>query len=169
MIGDEPINEDDIDITDWSYQTELTLHFDGACEPVNPGGTAAYGFTISNDRGNLYEGYGVEAEGNGATNNVAEWAALKHGLTVLVESNFRGALHIKGDSQLVINQLTGKYKCNKSHLMVLRDHCWKQVELMEKWDATWIPREQNSKADQLSRQAIAYHREDQKAEWQYRN
>jgi ribonuclease HI len=27
----------------------IEIYFDGACEPINPGGTAAYGFLIKKD------------------------------------------------------------------------------------------------------------------------
>ena len=50
---------------------ELTLHFDGACEPVNPGGIATYGWVLAVAGVSAATGHGVAAEGPGATNNLA--------------------------------------------------------------------------------------------------
>ena len=40
------------------------------------------------------------------------------GLEKAIELNIK-SLHIEGDSLLVINQLTGKYKCNSPNLIVI--------------------------------------------------
>ena len=45
------------------------------------------------------------------TNNQAEYEALVIGLEILMELRAQ-EIHIIGDSQLVIRQLTGEYKCN---------------------------------------------------------
>lgn len=138
----------------------LTIYFDGLCEPKNPGGIATYGFVIKNaDQVGIAAGRGVVAEGPTATNNFAEWAALGKALRWLVDNReFRPCsyIHIRGDSQLVINQLLGKYKCKAPHLQKLRARCWDLIEqlgLLTSTDAQWIPREQNTDADNLSRQA----------------
>jgi len=132
----------------------LVLYFDGLCEPHNPGGIATYGWQLLDDRGQVIEeGAGVEARGRGATNNVAEWSALEHGLRAAAALRPE-RLEIRGDSKLVINQLTGSWRMHAAHLRPYLVRC---LELLRgcNWQARWIPREQNEAADALSRAAYA--------------
>jgi hypothetical protein len=47
--------------------------FDGACEPVNPGGTATFGVIIKDEDGTvIYEEHGLVGSGDAMSNNVAE-------------------------------------------------------------------------------------------------
>ncbi len=60
-------------------------------------------------------------------------------------------LVIEGDSQLVIEQLLGNWKCKKPHLKALRETaCELLAEMGVKYAAYWIPREKNERADELS-------------------
>ena len=131
--------------------SDLTLYFDGLCEPRNPGGIATYGWLLLEDGEIIEEGNGVEVRGKGATNNVAEWAALECGLRAAAALRPEQLL-IHGDSQLVINQLTGSWRMHAAHLRPYLDRC---LELLKGcgWQARWVPREQNSAADALSRAA----------------
>lgn len=139
---------------------EIKLWFDGACEPRNPGGVASCGWVIETHGVTLEEGHRVVANGPSATNNLAEYSALGLALKSLVESDavkqeHAVSLSIYGDSKLVIEQINGRWQCKQMHLIRLRDRC---LELLEKlgieWEATWIPREENERADALSR--VAY-------------
>lgn len=63
-------------------------------------------------------------------------------------------LLVEGDSLLVINQMTGKYKCNSPNLIELYD---KAKELEKKFDNVFykhIYRNFNKRADYLSNEAI---------------
>lgn len=85
------------------------------------------------------------------TNNIAEWYALGYGLQSILELGITpDVLRIEGDSQLVINQLTGEWQCRKPYLRVLMNRCH---ELLHgwKWSAHWIGRELNTRADQHGR------------------
>jgi ribonuclease HI len=127
------------------------IYFDGACGPVNPGGVATFGWRFIAPNGRtLASDHGEVCRGPGATNNVAEWHALLRALRFLADRGWRGRLQIYGDSRLVINQLTGRWKCHKGHLRRYRDACLNLLRRMG-WRASWIPREQNAKADMLSR------------------
>jgi ribonuclease HI len=76
----------------------------------------------------------------------------------LVDQNWQGELEIYGDSKLIINQLTQEWACNKLHLQKLRQRCWDLLEkLGNKYKATWIPREENSEADALTRESWESH------------
>lgn len=148
-----------------STKESLTLHFDGACEPRNPGGVATGGWLIEDEVGEvLHEGSAVFCEGFGATNNIAEYHSLGHGLRWLsdqVELTFPRRVVIRGDSQLVINQIIGAWRCNKPHLEKLRDRCRQLINAIEDRGAEvtleWVPREDNELADMLSRQAYEKH------------
>jgi ribonuclease HI len=147
-------------MNDIHERPELQLFFDGACEPVNPGGVATYGWIIL-DRGEvLADGCGVHCEGPRATNNVAEYVALGFGLRRLQDLGWGGRLSVYGDSQLVIKQLAGEWACNKPHLRKLRDRCLDILHGIcpgKSYTLTWVPREENAAADALSRRAYEKH------------
>jgi ribonuclease HI/probable phosphoglycerate mutase len=63
-------------------------------------------------------------------------------------------LVVRGDSQLVINQMTGKYKCNSPNLLELYSRA---KELESKIDTVHyfhVLREYNKRADDLSNMPI---------------
>jgi ribonuclease HI len=136
----------------------LTLYFDGACEPRNPGGWATAGWVIFDDAGKeLACGSDVAAPAGSpvATNNHAEYCALGFGLKWLTDHGWRGKLKVRGDSMLICCQVAGKWKCNKAHLVSLRDRCRALLsQVATEWAIAWVPREQNERADALSRQAF---------------
>ncbi|AMV30151.1 hypothetical protein VT84_37510 [Gemmata sp. SH-PL17] len=136
---------------------DLGIFFDGLCEPINPGGTACYGYAIYGigPVGKAVPGCGVFKAGAGMTNNVAEWIALGKALALVRAEKLRpDTVTIYGDSQLVINQLIGDFECNNERLREYRDRCLEHLtELACVWKAHWIPREQNVEADHLARAA----------------
>jgi ribonuclease HI len=121
---------------------------------VNPGGTATFGWTFIGPDGQvLASDQGEICRGPGATNNVAEWHALLRALRFLADRDWRGRLQIHGDSQLVIHQLTGRWRCRKEELRRCRDVCRELLRGMD-WRAEWVPREENWEADALARQVV---------------
>jgi ribonuclease HI len=90
--------------------TQPTLYFDG-CSKGNPG-PAGSGALIKTD-GIIWSG--CEYVGT-TTNNVAEYKGLILGLKQLKFLNINKVI-VKGDSMLVINHMTGKYKVNAPHLI----------------------------------------------------
>lgn len=91
-----------------------TLTFDGGASP-NPGiGSCA--FKAVNELGEVFED-SWRMEGI-RTNNEAEWDALATGLEMLIEHDKDTALvRIIGDSELIINQLSGAYKVRDKKLI----------------------------------------------------
>jgi ribonuclease HI len=128
------------------------LCFDGCCKPKNPGGYAIGSFELW--KGRNEELVGAEAElickGEGATSNVAEWGGLVLGLRKLHETDSKCSVVIRGDSNLVVQQLQGRYQVKAGHLRPYFQEARKILE-GKKWDVRWIPREQNESADQLGR------------------
>ncbi len=142
----------------------VELYFDGACEPVNPGGTASYGWLLKKDGKILKEGSGVVGEGPGMTNNIAEYQGIIEGIKSFLKMGLKEKLIIKGDSNLVVNMVNKSWGWNKKktvwkphskmpHLKKLLD----EVLLLLKdvvFEIKWVPREQNSEADALSKRHL---------------
>ena len=94
---------------------KIIVHVDGLCEPVNPGGTATYGYVVNNDASaGIVKRYGVVGQGPEMSNNVAEYAALCEALTFLVNENLnRLPTEVRSDSRLLVNQMNGNWKIRK--------------------------------------------------------
>ncbi len=128
-------------------------YFDGLCEPKNPGGIATYGYVIYDDSVKVKEGYGLAAEpfSPSSTNNVAEYTGVLCLLTEMKRLNAQSP-EIRGDSQLVIRQLSGEYKVKSERIKKLYERA---LEIASEINATfvWVPREMNKEADSLTRKA----------------
>lgn len=133
--------------------------FDGACEPNNPGGIATYGYIIQSRGQVLSADKGVVGEGPAMTNNVAEYQGLIRMLEAIQEVAESGdKIEVKGDSQLVIRQMTGHYKVKSTRIVNLHKSAKKLVSRLRSEGYPvrfkWVERELNSKADTLSHQAF---------------
>jgi ribonuclease HI len=132
---------------------KLTIKCDGLCEP-NPGGIGTWAFIVYDEDGNFVtEDYGVALEGEGATNNVAEYWAVIKAIEWLTEQDDEYEAEILSDSQLVVQQLNGKWACHKPHLMALYLTAYGLLELLNVCNFGWIPRSENQAADALTRLA----------------
>ena len=113
------------------------------------GCSGGYGFVAKSSSGNvLAEGYG-KSTGEILSNNVSEYLSVINALE-WVKNKTAGRVIIKTDSKLVVEQVMRRWKCKKEHLKPLQA---KARRLLEEQGATieWIPREENSDADALSR------------------
>lgn len=134
---------------------EITAYFDGGFDRYRKG--AGLGVVIYYEknkksfriRKNLY----VE---HIASNNEAECAALWFLLNELEELGVHHTdVTIKGDSQVVINQLQGDWPCYEDGLNRWLDRIQEKVkELDLSLDLQAIPRNENKEADQLAGQAL---------------
>lgn len=125
-----------------------TLHFDGSSKP-NPGiMTSGYIIKDYYDENVLFS----ETISNGAdgTSNEAEYIGLLSGIKKALEL---GIKHIKiiGDSELVIFQVTGKYRCKKPHLLKYRDEIQILLKKFHTYDIKHVLRKHNKEADKLTR------------------
>ncbi len=126
-----------------------TLYFDG-CSKGNPGPAGA-GYVIVNDEGEEMMS-GRKFLGN-ATNNIAEYKALIFGLKNAVSNNITN-LNVKGDSKLIIEQVTLRWKCKSENLKPLLKKCLEYVKLFDDVTFEWIPRDENKRADILCNLAL---------------
>jgi ribonuclease HI len=126
------------------------LQFDGGSRG-NPG-IAAAGMVIYDDQGQeIWCGWKFHDEP--ATNNVAEYFGLLHGLKCATSFGIR-RLRVEGDSQLIVRQLNGEYKCREVTLKTFYDAVVDLVKDLEKFEIQHIPRAKNKRADWLANHAM---------------
>jgi ribonuclease HI len=123
----------------------ITAFFDGGARG-NPG-PAGFGVFIVDDQGQ------VQAELSGslgvATNNVAEYHGLIAALQWAADRDLK-QLAIKGDSQLLIEQMRGNYKVKNEGLKPLYLKARMLVMQIGNVSFEHVRREQNKDADRLS-------------------
>lgn len=131
----------------------LHAWFDGACEPVNPGGVGTYGFVVRDGDRLVRTQHGVvpAAEGVAMTNNVAEYAALLFLAEWLRDHVAGQEVHVHGDSRIVVEQVAGRMKANAPHLRHLRDLA--RAALPAGVQLVHVMRERNVEADALTHRA----------------
>ncbi|MFG2646670.1 bifunctional RNase H/acid phosphatase [Streptomyces sp. NPDC048436] len=88
-----------------------------------------------------------------ATNNVAEYKGLVAGLKAAYELDPAASVHVRMDSKLVVEQMSGRWKIKHPGMKPLA------AEAARVFPATqvtyeWIPREKNKHADRLANEAM---------------
>jgi ribonuclease HI len=130
-------------------EAELRLHVDGASRG-NPG-EAGFGVHVADDEGNEVAAlYGYLGR---ATNNVAEYEALLHGLRFALE---RGAARVEvfSDSELLVRQVAGRYRVKSPGLQPLHREAVLLLSRFERARVSHVPREGNREADALANRAV---------------
>lgn len=130
--------------------SEMVIHTDGAARG-NPGPAGA-GAVIATADGK------VVAEvcrylGDGVTNNQAEYRAL---LLALEEAKRAGATRvaIHADSELMVKQVRGEYRVKNGGIKPLHAEAMALLRGFGAYTISYLPREQNRRADQLANLAI---------------
>jgi ribonuclease HI len=94
------------------------------------------------------------AQGIGhATNNVAEYRALIEGLGLAAREGAR-TLDVFSDSQLMVEQMKGRYKVRNAGLRPLHDRARELVRAFDRVTFHAVRRERNRSADALANQAM---------------
>ncbi|MEX0985521.1 MAG: ribonuclease HI family protein [Actinomycetota bacterium] len=128
-----------------SAYPRLVIHCDGAARG-NPGpaGAGAYVTTPAGEVvAEIAEGLGE------TTNNVAEYTAAILGLERAAELGASEVL-LRSDSQLLVNQLTGRYRVKTAHLRPLYDRVRALAATFERVTFEHVRREGNVDADRLA-------------------
>lgn len=123
--------------------------FDGATKHTNPG-IRGVGAVLKGPAGQCIE---IAQEIGHGTNNEAEYCALMAVLDAAVEAKVQD-LVVYGDSQLVIKQVTGEWLINAPGLVPFCKTVQGLKAQIPSVRFSWIPREENSEADALSKRAI---------------
>lgn len=131
-------------------------YFDGACEPVNPGGTASFGAVIFHEDQRIWEASEIFKPGDtrvaGTSNNVAEYAGFNAILDYFLNERLNHAvIHVFGDSALVINQMFGTWQIRQGIYVPLAKLAWQKLGRFRNIKGQWIPRDANHVADELSK------------------
>jgi ribonuclease HI len=116
----------------------------------NPG-PASLGFVIYDDAGRELH-TGSRALGR-ATNNVAEYNAAIAALEAALGLGAR-RVELRMDSELVVRQLSGRYKVRNPRLASLYKRVLALRDRFERVTAVHVPREQNCVADRLANEAL---------------
>ncbi|MCC7145893.1 MAG: ribonuclease HI family protein [Phycisphaeraceae bacterium] len=82
------------------------------------------------------------------TNNVAEYQALIRGLKLALTLKPQ-SLAIQGDSELLVRQITGRYKVKSPDLIPLHEQATQLLAQFPKWTIQHVLRDQNQLADEL--------------------
>ena len=129
--------------------SKVIICTDGAARG-NPG-PAAIGVTIKDEKGNLIAS--ISRRIGITTNNQAEYMAIITALEKVVSLGAK-RVDVRADSELVVNQINGRYRVKN---IALRPLYQKVVQLTGPLDAftiSYIPRRQNSEADKLANRAL---------------
>jgi len=125
------------------------LYCDGASSG-NPG-PAAIGVVLSRPDGSEVESWGRPI--GRATSNVAEYKALIEGLGRALELGVR-EVEVASDSQLLVYQLTGRYKVKHATLRELYGAVRELLGRFERWSVRHASREETAQADRLARSQL---------------
>ena len=127
----------------------IVAYIDGGARG-NPG-PAAYGVRIEQDDGAFVEEFG-ESIGV-ATNNVAEYRGL---LAALEWTRAHGhpRLHVRSDSQLLVQQMLGNYKVKSPGLQPLHAKARLLAHDIGRVTYEHVRRESNTHADRLANEAM---------------
>lgn len=132
----------------------FSIYFDGGCRP-NPGqGEIGIAMKTGDDLAAKPSDFTYYQEGIGlATNNMAEWLAL---IVSVDRAKSAGAgkstlLRIRGDSQLIINQATGLWKCRAAELQPYHEAFREIMRGVGDIDIAYVPRARNLAGNFLER------------------
>jgi ribonuclease HI len=129
--------------------TTLTIYTDGAARG-NPG-PAAVGAVLLNESGRQV---GAISKSLGVTtNNQAEYRAIIAALDKAISLGAR-QVTLYSDSELVVNQINGRYKIKHVALRPLYQEIVRLIGALEQFKISCIPREKNAAADALANKAL---------------
>jgi len=132
-----------------THHDEYVLFFDG-CSKNNPGPSGAGAVLYHN---------GIEIwstavfVGHKETNNVAEYTGMIVGIKRAAEMGIR-RLVVKGDSNLVVQQMNGKFRVNADHIKPLHATAKNIIRNFDSIQFVHVYRHLNQRADELSNMGL---------------
>ncbi|MDZ7688362.1 MAG: ribonuclease HI family protein [Halobacteriales archaeon] len=135
-------------LTDGGDGGKATVSFDGASRG-NPG-RSAVAYVVSDEDGVVKREGTVIGE---ATNNEAEYVALLRGLTEARELGY-SVVEAVGDSELVVKQVGGEWRCRAKNLKPLHEEVLGVAEGFDDFEIRHVPRSENHEADELANTAL---------------
>ena len=128
----------------------LIIEADGASRG-NPGDAAGGAVVLHPETGAVIARAGVLC--GVASNNVAEYRGMIEGIEMALSINPQAALHVRMDSKLVVEQMSGRWKIKHPDMQSLAARA---RDLISGHSVTfeWVPREENSRADHAANEAL---------------
>jgi ribonuclease HI len=123
----------------------LVVHTDGAARG-NPGPAGAGAVVATRDGDILAE---IAEHLGEATNNVAEYTAAILGLERAAALGAK-TVELRTDSQLLVHQLSGRYRVKAPHLQPLHRRVTELVRSFDRVRFVHVPRSMNAEADRLA-------------------
>ena len=140
---------------------KVEIFFDAACknEPnVNcPMGLGIAVFVNDEYQEELSRAIPIEDnEEDEGTSNVGEWLALCNALEIAIDikKDFPGRIRIYGDSKLVVNQFNLLWQIKEEKFRKFFTRARAANMIAKVGEIYWVPREQNTQADILSKMAL---------------
>lgn len=128
----------------------LVIEADGGSRG-NPGQSGSGAVVIDPLSGEILAEIGLY--GGIASNNVAEYKAMIAGVRRAIELDPDAELHVRMDSKLVVEQMSGRWKIKHPDMAELAAEA-RQVLTGTPVRFEWIPRLDNSRADKLANLAM---------------
>jgi probable phosphoglycerate mutase len=128
----------------------LIIEADGGSRG-NPGLSGSGAVVIDGSSGEILAEIGLF--GGIASNNVAEYKAMIAGVRRALEIDPDAELHVRMDSKLVVEQMSGRWKIKHPDMAELAAEA-RSVLIGTPVRFEWIPRLENSRADKLANLAM---------------
>ena len=132
----------------------IQVWFDGCCKG-NPHGKGGIGVVIKRCGEIIHTVSQYIGEGVNMSSNAAEYEALRTALIYLKDQGLTDeTIEIRGDSSLVINQMSGRWRIKKG---IYRDTALKTKDFLKcftRLSLYWISRDKNTRADELTNLGI---------------
>ena len=125
-------------------QFNTSIFIDGASDSNENGGIGIVLRPIEGEEILISRGIGK------ATNNEAEYRSLITAIEESLKNNFNN-IEINSDSELLVKQVKGQYKVRAANLKPFYDLVMKSIKKLDSFTISWVPREENSLADNLAK------------------
>jgi len=117
----------------------------------NPGVAGSGALVIDGETGEVLAEVGFYI--GTATNNVAEYNGMLAGLKRAFAIDPAGEVHVRMDSKLVVEQMTGRWKIKHPDMQALAAQA-RSLTRGRQVTFEWIPRAENARADALANRAM---------------
>jgi probable phosphoglycerate mutase len=129
---------------------ELIVEADGGSRG-NPGVAAGGSLVIDAATGEVLAEMGVYC--GITTNNVAEYNGMIAGIRRAIEIDPHAELHVRLDSKLVVEQMSGRWKIKHPGMAELAAEA-REILTGTPVSFEWIPRAENARADRLANESM---------------
>jgi len=130
----------------------IRVFYDGCCEPRNPGGYAGFGAVIFKDGEEINSISQFHPARPTNSNNVAEYLGLTSALEWLLDHGFKDEeIHFFGDNKMTVMQMMERWRAKQGNYIPYYQRALAIRKKFSRLDFSWIPREENGIADELSK------------------